>query len=88
MFFFEQFFFFCILDLISFANLSEEWFESYLLSEKSIRIIWESLIQSISVRDMKLNRCLACNQYTHITNNESNRVLINKDLLVGDRTKK
>ncbi len=31
---------------------------------------------------MKLNRCLICNQYTHITSNESNRVLINKELLL------
>jgi hypothetical protein len=76
------------VDLIPFANLSEEWFECHLLTEKSIHVVWQSFIQSISVRDMKLNRCLVCNQYTHITNNESNRVLINKDLLVGDRTKK
>lgn len=74
-------FFFC-LDFLSFANLSEEWFECNLLSEKSIHIVWQSFLQSINVRDMKLNRCLVCNQYTHITNNESNRILINKELLL------
>jgi len=67
---------------ISFANLSEEWFEYNLLSEQSIHVAWENLIQSIPIRDMKLNRCLVCNQYTHIKNNESNGILINKDLLV------
>lgn len=30
---------------------------------------------------MKLNRCLGCNQYTHIVNNETNRIFINKNLL-------
>lgn len=69
-------------NFLSFANLSEEWFECNLLSEKSIHIVWQSFLQSINVRDMKLNRCLVCNQYTHITNNESNRILINKELLL------
>ncbi|CAF1471205.1 unnamed protein product, partial [Adineta steineri] len=56
-------------------------------SEQTIHIAWQSLFQSIPVRDMKLNRCLACNQYTHITNIESNRILINKNLL-DDKTVK
>lgn len=73
---------FCLDFSIPFANLSEEWFQCNLLSEKSIHIVWQSLLQSINVRDMKLNRCLVCNQYTHITNNESNQILINKDLLL------
>jgi len=67
---------------ISFANLSEEWLEYNLLSEQSINIAWESLIQSIPIRDMKLNRCLVCYQYTHIKDNESKQILINKNLLV------
>ncbi|UJR15487.1 hypothetical protein I4U23_002430 [Adineta vaga] len=62
------------------VDLTEEWNEYNLLSDQAIRIVWQSLFQSISLRDMKLNRCLACNQYTHVTNFESNRILINKDL--------
>ena len=69
------------LDFVSFANLSEEWFECHFASEHSIGIAWHSLLQSINVRDMKLNRCLVCQQYTHISSNESNRILINRELL-------
>ncbi|CAF0997948.1 unnamed protein product [Adineta steineri] len=75
------------VDLIPFVNLSEEWMEYNVSSEQTIHIAWQSLFQSIPVRDMKLNRCLACNQYTHITNIESNRILINKNLL-DDKTVK
>jgi len=31
---------------------------------------------------MKVNRCLGCNSYTHVTNVAPSRMLINKDLLV------
>ncbi|CAF1136887.1 unnamed protein product [Rotaria sordida] len=68
-------------DLIRFVNLPHEWFECNISSDLRIRIAWQSLFQSISIRDMKLNRCLVCNQYTHITNNDTNKMLINKDLL-------
>jgi hypothetical protein len=70
------------MNLLNDLNPSQEWFECNILSDKSIHILWQCLFQSISIRDMKLNRCLACNQYTHIITTESNKILINKDLLV------
>ncbi|CAF1077371.1 unnamed protein product [Adineta ricciae] len=63
------------------VDFCEEWNEFHLLSDRAVHIVWQSLYQSISMRDMKLNRCLACNQYTHVTNLEFNRILVNKNLL-------
>ena len=70
--------------LIPFVNLPDEWLECRYLSEQSIQIIWQNLLQTISIHDMELHRCLVCNQYTHITKNQSNRILINRDLLVRE----
>ncbi|CAF2500716.1 unnamed protein product [Rotaria sp. Silwood2] len=75
-------------DLIRFINLPHEWFQCNMSSELTINIAWQSLFQSISVRDMKLNRCLVCNQYTHATNIDTNKILINKDLLNDKAVKK
>lgn len=65
-----------------FINLSDGWLACKLSSEFAIHVAWHSLFQSINIRDIKLNRCLACNQYTHITFADTNRLLINEDLLV------
>lgn len=69
-------------DLIPFSNLSETWFQCRLLSEQSIDVRWLSLSHSTTIRDMLLNRCLICNQYTHILNQDSDRIWLNRDLVV------
>ncbi|CAF0800607.1 unnamed protein product [Rotaria sp. Silwood1] len=78
---------FLTTDMIRFVNLPHEWFQCNISSELTIHIAWQSLFQSINVRDMKLNRCLVCNQYTHVTYIDNNKILINKDLL-NDKTVK
>ncbi|CAF2990323.1 unnamed protein product [Rotaria socialis] len=74
-------------ELKRFVNLKNGWLECKIATELAIHIVWQNLFQSISLRDMKLNRCLGCNQYTHLTNMNMNRILINKDLL-NDKTVK
>jgi hypothetical protein len=68
------------VDLVQFVNISHEWFVCDVPSEQSVHIAWQSLLQTIPVREMKLNRCLGCNLYTHVTNIAPSRMLINKDL--------
>ena len=85
-FYFFIFLFFCIelvpVDLVQFVNISQEWFVCDVPSEQSVHIAWQGLLQIMPVRDMRLNRCLGCNLYTHVTNIGPSRMLINKDLLV------
>ncbi|CAF1082791.1 unnamed protein product [Adineta steineri] len=69
------------VDLVQFVNISHEWYVCDVPSEQSVHIVWQSLLQTIPVRDMKLNRCLGCNLYTHVTNIGPSRMLINKDML-------
>jgi len=69
------------VDLAQFVNISHEWFVCDVPSDQSVHIAWQTLLQTIPVRDMKLNRCLGCNLYTHVTNIGPSLMLINKDLL-------
>lgn len=69
------------IDLVQFVNTSHEWFVCDVPSDQSVHVTWQSLLQIIPVREMKLNRCLGCNLYTHVTNIAPSRMLINKDLL-------
>ncbi|CAF5043037.1 unnamed protein product, partial [Rotaria sp. Silwood1] len=69
------------VDLVQVVNIQHEWFLCDVPSDQSIHITWQSLLQSVPVRDMKLNRCLGCHLYTHVTNIAPSRMLINKDLL-------
>ncbi|CAF1204476.1 unnamed protein product [Adineta ricciae] len=69
------------IDLEQYVNLSHEWYVCDVPSDQSVHIAWQSLLQTIPVRDMKLNRCLGCNFYTHVTNITASRMLISKDLL-------
>ncbi|CAF3171666.1 unnamed protein product [Rotaria sp. Silwood2] len=69
------------IDLVQVVNIQHEWFLCDVPSDQSVHITWQSLLQSIPVRDMKLNRCLGCHLYTHVTNIAPSRMLINKDLL-------
>lgn len=68
-------------DLLQWINTSEEWLVCTERSIPTVHVAWQSLFQTIPIRDMKLNRCLACQVYTHISNVQSNKILINKDLL-------
>ena len=84
-----KYLFFCLpligyepVDLVQFVNTSHEWFLCNVPSDQSVHVTWQTLLQTIPVREMKLNRCLGCNLYTHVTNIAPNRMLINKDLLV------
>lgn len=70
------------VDLIPFLNTPDQWLECQFLSNQSIHIQWQSLSQIITLREMKIQRCLNCNQYTHIINYETNRLLINRELYV------
>lgn len=70
------------VDLEQYVNISHEWYVCVVPSDQSVHIAWQSLLQTIPVRDMKLNRCLGCNLYTHVANISASRMLINKDLLV------
>ena len=69
-------------DLLQWINTSEEWLVCTERSIPTVHVAWHSLFHTIPIRDMKLNRCLACQVYTHISNVQSNKILINKDLLV------
>lgn len=68
-------------DLVQFVNISHEWLLCDVPTEQSIHITWQSLIQIHPIREMKLNRCLGCHLYTHVTNIGSSQMLINKDLI-------
>ncbi|CAF1015564.1 unnamed protein product [Adineta ricciae] len=69
------------IDLEQYVNISHEWYVCDVPSDQSVHIAWQSLLQTIPVRDMKLNRCLGCNLYTHVSNITASRMLISKDLL-------
>ncbi|UJR31380.1 hypothetical protein I4U23_018874 [Adineta vaga] len=69
------------VDLAQYVNIAHEWYVCQVPTDQSIHITWQSLLQIIPVRDMKLNRCSGCNLYTHVTNIAPSRMLINKDLL-------
>ncbi len=76
------------VDLVQYVNISHEWFLCDVPSDQSVHITWQSVLQIIPVREMKLNRCLGCNLFTHVTNIAPSRMLINKDLLVRSNEKK
>ena len=73
-------------DLLQWINTSEEWLVCTERAIPTVHVAWQSLFQTIPIRDMKLNRCLACQVCTHISNVQSNKILINKDLLVETRS--
>ncbi|CAF2062336.1 unnamed protein product [Rotaria magnacalcarata] len=67
-------------ELVQVINMHQEWFLCDVPSNQTVCITWQSLLQSIPVRDMKLNRCLGCHLYTHVTSIATSRMLINRDL--------
>ena len=75
------------MDLVQSVHNYHEWFLCNVPSDQSIHVAWNSLVQILPVRDMKLHRCLGCNLFTHVTNYAPSRMLINKDLLVKSSTR-
>ena len=73
------------VDLVQSVHTYHEWFLCNVPSDHSVHTGWNSLLQILPVRDMKLNRCLGCNLYTHVTSIAPSKMLINKDLLVRNR---
>jgi len=68
------------VDLVQYVNIAHEWLISDVPFDRSVHIAWQSLLQVIPVREMKLNRCLGCHLFTHVTNIAPSQILINKDL--------
>lgn len=81
MFFFSLFLEILPVDLVQSVHTYHEWFLCNVPSDHSVHTGWNSLLQILPIRDMKLNRCLGCNLYTHVTNFAPSKMLINKDLL-------
>lgn len=73
------------VDLVQSVHTYHEWFLCNVPSDHTVHTGWNSLLQILPVRDMKLNRCLGCNLYTHVTHIAPSKMLINKDLLVRYR---
>lgn len=70
------------VEFVQTVNNSHEWLVAHSTNNESIQIVWPSLAQTISFREMKLSRCLNCHIYTHMNNLPSNQILINRNLFV------
>ena len=69
-------------DLGQYVNNLPEWIVGDVATDQIVQTVWPSLMQSKSVRELKLHRCMNCQLYTHVTNLTANRILINRDLFV------
>ena len=73
------------VELQQHVGASHAWLVCNVAFDQAVITRWRSLLQTVPVREMKLHRCLNCDVYTHATGNAANRILINRDLLVGRR---